>query len=326
MTRMFETPPDTTTSLGRPRRVGVELEFGGMTCASAAEVVRDLFGGEVRREHRYRYRVRGTTLGDFRIELDTRYAHPETWNPSEAWRPVLETVLGRDWIRDVSELTGDVAELVLPCEIVSAPVPLDRLAELEALPTRLRDARAEGTADGWLYAFGLQLNPEAPATDAATILQYLRAFVVLDEWLRAVTDINVKRRLLAFADPYPERYAALVITPAYAPDAASLIDDYVHYNPTRNRGLDLLPLLAEVDEERVRALLPNEVVHKRPAFHYRLPDCRLRDPDWSIALEWNRWVEVERLAADPERLTQRCAEIVAARGTSWLDRLGEWIG
>lgn len=325
MTAAFETPPEPRTHDGRLRRVGVELEFGGMTCETAAEVVRGVFGGTVVRDHRYRFRVTNTALGDFRVELDSRYAHPETWTPSEAWRPVLETVLGRDWERDVSELSGDVAELVLPCEVTTAPIPLDRLGELEALPVRLREARAEGTADGWLYAFGLHLNPEAPSADGATALRYLRAFMVLDEWLRAETDINVKRRLLAFAEPYPERYAALVTDPGYAPDTRALIDDYLRHNPTRNRGLDLLPLLAMLDEARVRLRLPHETIHKRPAFHYRLPDCRLRDHDWSIALEWNRWVAVERLAADADALGEKCRAMHAALTGSWFDRLGEWM-
>jgi hypothetical protein len=26
------------------------------------------------------------------------------------------------------------------------------------------------------------------------------------------------------------------------------------------------------------------------------------EPQWTLAAEWNRWVEVERLASDPQRL------------------------
>ena len=38
----------------------------------------------------------------------------------------------------------------------------------------------------------------------------------------------------------------------------------------------------------------------RPAYHYRLPNCRIDEPGWSIAAEWGRWVLVERLAARPD--------------------------
>jgi len=326
MTVTFEMPPVRTTEAGATRRVGVELEFGGLTCMSAAKIVRELFGGEVQRRHRYSCLVENTALGTFGVELDTKLANPKTWRPSEQWRPVLETVLGLDWESEVSELTGGLAELVLPTEITTPPVALDRLDELEALPRRLGQERAEGTADGWLYAFGLHLNAEMPALDPATVLSYLRAYMVLSEWLRTATDMNLKRRLLAFADPFPERYVLKVTAPDYAPNAAALIDDYVGDNPTRNRGLDLLPVLAMIDEARVRRHLPHETIRKRPALHYRLPDCRLRDPGWSIGVEWNRWIAVERLAADKDRLAELAARMHGELSASWLDRMARWIG
>jgi hypothetical protein len=107
----------------------------------------------------------------------------------------------------------------------------------------------------------------------------------------------------------------------YRPFLAELIDDYLAANPTRNRDLDLLPLLLFLDEARVRAVLPNEKINGRPAFHYRLPDSRVSDPGWSIAPEWNRWVAVERLAADPERLEMvgRAYLEFPGEAKSWAD-------
>jgi hypothetical protein len=64
----------------------------------------------------------------------------------------------------------------------------------------------------------------------------------------------------------------------------------------------VLPLLLYLDEDRVRAMLPNEKINKRPTFHYRLPDARISDPGWSIAPDWNRWVAVERVAGDRAKL------------------------
>ena len=69
---------------------------------------------------------------------------------------------------------------------------------------------------------------------------------------------------------------------------------------TRKRALDLLPLLAHLDEERVRSVLPHEKIGSRPVFHYRLPHAHLSDPTWSIMPDWNRWLLVERLASDLE--------------------------
>ena len=82
-----------------------------------------------------------------------------------------------------------------------------------------------------------------------------------------------------------------------------LIDDYLRHNPTRNRALDLLPVLAHLDRDRVLSQAEGKhLVKPRPAFHYRLPNCMVDEADWTLASEWNRWVMVERLAGDPERL------------------------
>ena len=82
-----------------------------------------------------------------------------------------------------------------------------------------------------------------------------------------------------------------------------------------------MPLLAYVCEDRVRAVLPNEKIRARPTFHYRLPDARVSDPGWSIAPDWNRWVVVERLAADRPRLDALGAAFLAFEGEtkSWAD-------
>jgi hypothetical protein len=64
--------------------------------------------------------------------------------------------------------------------------------------------------------------------------------------------------------------------------------------------LDLLPLLAHLDEARVRSVLPHEKIGSRPVFHYCLPHTHLSDPAWSIMPDWERWLLVERLASHLE--------------------------
>ena len=102
---------------------------------------------------------------------------------------------------------------------------------------------------------------------------------------------------------YPEDYVAHVLAADYRPDLETLIDDFLEFTPTRNRPLDLLPLFAHIDEDRVMAApVEKELIKPRPAFHYRLPNCLVDEPDWSLAVPWNDWVEVERLAADAKAL------------------------
>jgi hypothetical protein len=144
---------------------------------------------------------------------------------------------------------------------------------------------------------------------------------LLNGWLRRQVAPDPTRNLLGFADPFPAAYVRKLVSPDYWPDIATFIDDYLSANPTRNRDLDLLPLLLYLDEERVRAALPNEKINGRPTFHYRLPDARVSDPGWSIAPDWNRWVAVERLASNRGRIDAVGASYLAFAGEekSWAD-------
>ena len=64
-----------------------------------------------------------------------------------------------------------------------------------------------------------------------------------------------------------------------------------------------MPVLAHLDKRRVMHRVEDpDLVKGRPAFHYRLPNCMVDEPDWTLAREWNTWVEVERRAADADRL------------------------
>jgi hypothetical protein len=86
---------------------------------------------------------------------------------------------------------------------------------------------------------------------------------------------------------------------------SALMSDYLAANPTRKRGLDLLPLFAHLDSGRVRSLLPREKIGPRLAFHYRLPQAHLSVPGWSIMPDWRRWMAVEALAMDKAELRAR---------------------
>jgi hypothetical protein len=307
-------PPQTLGPGGSPRRIGVEVEFSNIDCRSAAELVRKTFGGDVLEEDPYRFRVVASMLGDFTVELDMRHAHPQKSTPEK--RHVLDALQA-----EFRAAVGEVASLWLPVEIISPPVALERLPELDRITEELRRAGAHGTDDGLLYAFATQLNPEAPSCDAKVILACLKAFLILADRLRADAARDIKRRLLPFADPMPRAYARKVIDLAYQPSLEQLIDEYIEANPTRNRELDMLPLFTTLDPERVRRQIRSPLVKPRPTFHYRLPDTRLSDPEWGLITEWNRWVQVEWLAADPERLDAACRHYCACADEK---RLGDW--
>jgi Putative amidoligase enzyme len=296
-------PPCVANEEGSTRRVGAEIEFGGIACERAAELVRDLFGGSVAPVDPYKYEVTGTRFGRFEVELDSQYAHTKLSGsgPADAGRTERRTL--KDEVKEgLTTAFAEVARLWLPIEIVCPPVPIDRLPELDAIPAALRAAGAEGTDDALIYAFATQFNPEAPSLQAPSLLRHLKAFLLLAKSLRARVDPDLVRRALPFAQPFPLSYAVQVVAPQYQPDMPQLVADYIEANPTRNRELDMLPLFAHVAPDAVFSKLEDVRIKPRPAFHYRLPDTKLSDPDWGLIVEWNRWVEVERLAADEEAL------------------------
>lgn len=304
----FRRPPIEDNSQGQTRSVGVELEFAGLTADASARALAAALGGTVMERDPHSFVIQDTELGDISIELDSRYLHPDK-NALLGVGPKLAS-----WI-------ASAARLVVPCELVSAPVPFDRLHRFDRATEVLRQAGAKGTQDGALYAFGLHFNPETPRLDPETIVSVVKAFVLLNAWLRRQVAPDPTRDLLGFADPFPDEYVRRIVSPDYWPEIPDLIDDYLLANPTRNRDLDVLPLLLFLDEAKVRARLPNEKIGKRPTFHYRLPDARVSDPGWSIAPDWNRWVAVERLAVDRPRLERLGGAYLDFEGEakSWAD-------
>lgn len=300
----FEAPPHTCSADGQPRRVGVELEMAGIRPEQVAEAVTRVVGGQVEVDSAFVSTVRDTRLGDFRIELDAELLKSRQYQEilaefgievgAGAEREQLETVLSR------------VAGLIVPLELVGPPVPWTDLETLDAIRQRLHRAGARGTQSSAFYAFGMQLNIEAARLDADYLLAIVRAFVLSYDDLIAVEGIDLSRRITPYIQPFPEEYVQHILQPGYRPDIARLIDDYLRLTPTRNRPLDLLPLFAHIDEDRVMsAPVETRLVNPRPAFHYRLPDCRIDDPGWSLALAWDHWVAIERLAADSVRLDRQ---------------------
>ncbi|MGI9480559.1 MAG: amidoligase family protein [Hyphomicrobiaceae bacterium] len=296
-TRNVILPPRLTGVDGAARRVGVEIEFAGLSARDTAHLIAQHLGGEMQMVDEHRYDVVGGKLGPFRAELDSRYVHPEG---------ILGTLQDAppDWLVQLSELVsgtlGHAGAIVIPCEVVGPPVTVDQLPQIDDLIAHLRKAGAQGTDRSVFYAFGVHLNPEIATRDPAWLLSVLRAQCLMSPWLRTVMEIDTSRYLTGFAAPFPQRYIDLILQPGYAPDLDVLIADYVAHNPRRDRELDMLPLFAWLDRDRIGKALPTEKIGARPTFHYRLPNAALERAAWSVVLEWNRWCLLERIAESPD--------------------------
>jgi hypothetical protein len=274
-------PPLADGPDGSPRGVGVELEVGGIGARDAADLVVRLRGGRVVERDPYRYLVVGGALGDVTVELDLRAAHP----------PAGGSLLGAR--RLAARVVGLAAGLLAPTELVFAPLPPTRLPEIDRLVGELL-----GLQPG-LRPAGPHLNPEVASFDPAYLAGHLRAFCALAPGLRRAMGLPPARHF-GFTTAYPATYAGLLADPGYRPDLATLVEDYLAANPTRYRELDMLPLFTLLSPDTVRGRLRLQKVKPRPVFHWRMPGAR---PYGGVVADWNRWVEVERLAADRERLT-----------------------
>ena len=313
-------PPSSKNDSGQERAVGIEIEFGELPLTKASNLVQQFLEQrgmtiEQTAKGRYENLLKGDPAGDWMIEFD--YVYLKKVGREERhddWRDTAEK--GLAW----------VAEAVVPVEIVSPPLPLSQLPAIEALLQKLREAGAKGSSDSIAYAFGMQLNPELPELDAATILAHLQSFLCLYEWLHQQTDPDISRRMSNYIDPFPKEYLSLVLSADYAPSLTELIRDYLEFNPTRNRALDMLPLFRHLNEELVLEYIADaSLIKARPTFHYRLPGCELHQTDWGLFAVWNPWVRVEQLASRPHLLAAACADYQQHLDKLFSGFSSEWV-
>jgi len=330
MTPNYLLPPLVFDRSGNTRKAGFEFEFGNLPILEAAEALREALGGELEAKTPFEAVLHNSALGRLKIERDADLLK------SVKYRRWLES-LGVEFspgtlAHEIESNIDSASKSLVPCEVVTDPIPFDQLDRLDILIKTLNAMGAEGTQHSLIYAFGLHINPSIPDHSAATLTHYLQAFLLLFTWIIESSQIDITRRFLTkYIDPFPLPYMELLLTTDYRPDAATLIADYMTHNPTRNRALDMLPILCELDEAAVLNAISDDernLIKGRPAFHYRLPDCKVNVPGWSAAQPWNQWVYVETLACDEQLLAElieawqdSSSQFSLAPKTTWAVRL-----
>lgn len=324
----FLSPPSIKTGDGSERCVGFEFELAITDLKSCIHPIIDIFGGTVKAEHSLDAKITDTSLGTFHVELDAQLIK------KMAGALELPSAEAADDIFDLtplkaqlSQLLGGIASQFVPYEIVTPPIPLSKLHMLDALVQALRNHKAKGTRDAITNAFGMHINPEIASENVEYTANTLRAFVVLYPWLIKAMDIDLTRRILPYIAPFPEEYVKRVLDENYTPPLQDFIKDYIRYNPTRNRALDLLPLFAYLSPSSLEMLSESErsLVAARPTFHYRLPNCDIDNPNWQVATDWNYWVEIEELAANPEKLASICSSYLTFLNRSFFSMEDNWL-
>lgn len=326
----FTTPPSVTNHTGDERHVGYEFEFTGISMDVAANLIQNLYGGEVTQVSAYEYSVTGGVHGTFQLELDAQLLRDKKYE--EMLYKMGIDLSNFEKKKTLEDSLMEVASSVIPFEIITPPIPLSQMPVLNKLVDGLRKHRAKGTGSSIVYAFGLHLNPEIPDKRVDSLLNHLRAYLLLDAWIRKDSKINISRRLTPYIKVYEEDYAQLILNPGYKPTLEQFIKDYFQYGNSRNRPLDMLPLFMYLNEPLTSGLIKDTLTSSRPTFHYRLPNCSIEDSSWTLAREWNRWVLVEKLAADPQTLNQYSrAYLKMKRDTlirfdhKWIKLIDRWI-
>lgn len=263
--------------------IGVEVEFLGLSARAAAQALCEALGGGLVMEDRHAFEVTGSRIGDVAVELDIRHAHPQRHGAALSLRPG----------RRLAGLFGDVVSPFVPREMILPQRPADRLGEVDEAIDILRRAGARGDGREWGQTLGLHLNISTDELDAESIRAFALAYARLDGRLRRAVAEGDARLGPLLPPPYPEAYVSHLQAVPGASDIDRFIDDYLRFNPTRDRALDLLPLLLHLDGERVRRRLPFEKIAARPVYHWRLPVSRIGRPGWSVLPVWEAWREVE---------------------------------
>ena len=326
----FKNPPVILNHSGEERKTGFEFEFTGIDLEEIAGLISELYGGTIEKISTYIFEVQDTDLGTFKLELDAQLVRDKKYEKLLKNVGIdLKSFKEKDVVED--SLKG-IASSIVPFEVVTPPIPISSMEKLNKLVDKLRQHKVKGTGSSFIYAFGLHLNPEIPDDSAESLLNHLRAYVMLDPWIRKDTDINISRRITPFINEYEEMYIQYILNPEYRPDLNQLIRDYFEYGNSRNRPLDMLPVFMFLNENLTSGLIKESITSSRPTYHYRLPNCSLEDESWSLAAEWNRWVLVEKMAADEMALNQYSRAWLKMRKDTligfenkWVELMNRWV-
>jgi hypothetical protein len=326
----FLMPPKMNNYQNKQRKVGFELEFSNIEIVNIIDVIQKSFDVSIHKENNFLYQL-NSQYGNFIVELDFELLTKQKLKKElvQFFNDIGFELTPKN-LSAVEKIIATLSKEIVPYEISTPPFSLDNISLVDAIVFGLNSHGAEGTKNRFYNAFGLHINPEVTSLEAKSILRYLRAFMILQEYIMQQAQIDLARKITPYIKPFKEEYIKHILNPLYKPSIETLIDDYIYFNPSRNRSLDMLPLFAYIDEERVRNKLPNEKIKPRPTFHYRLSNCLIGEKNWSVSQEWNRWIWVENLADNPTTLNQLCEEYLTHMNRlinfkTWQSKIEQWI-
>ena len=320
MNNGYVVPQYTRNENGEQRKIGFELEFGDLEVNRAVTVVAETFSGTIEKKSEMEFEVHSEDLGVFKVELDwqlgKKIAEKRAGKALSSGDDEPDAVM--DWFKRI-------AGQLVPVEIVCPPVDLDKCQQLDVMVDKLRAAGAKGTDESYLYAFGVHINPEIVESSAYSIAKYLQAFGLAQDWLLDVNRVDPMRRVTPYINTYPSAYLEMVFQYTEDITTTKMIEEYMEYNATRNRALDMLPLWKHLEEDFFEQFdLKDTLTQARPTFHYRLPNCEIEKQGWYLSESWNIWCVVEYIAANKDVLDDLMNKWRQGKEKNFLSDDTEW--
>jgi hypothetical protein len=328
----FLKPPIETNAQNKLRTVGFELEYSAVELQKSAQLLlQTVGGGTIKEINPYYYKIEATPFGNFSLMLDFQFLISKGL---EKWLHdvKLDRIIKKEIALALEEFIATLSQTIVPYEISTPPLAIDKLDIMEEIKENFRKNGAQGTDANPLYAFGFHINPQLHSFEVAEIVDTLKAFFLLYDYLVDLLEPDIVRRITPYIDPFDEIYIKKILDNSYAPNMQEFIEDYLFFNPTRNRALDLLPLLAFIDAKTLFATLPDEKISPRPTYHYRLPNSKIDEESWHTYEAWNSWILVEKLAFDKQTLREFSQEYLTLLNDplcllvkdGWVEKMKLW--
>ena len=300
----FPALPFEQTAGGDERLCGIEIEFAGPTELETGTLIAKSFGGTVDDGGDHSVTVRDTRFGDIEVELDITLRKRKDL-------PFLQESL-------------DAMRGLIPVEVVTPPLSRAQLEEFNTICAGLRRIGAMGSRSGVLLGFGVHVNPEVVAPDHRFTLDTITAYAMLEPWLRDHEQVDTTRRMMPFIGAWPKGLISDLANTSYD-SLADLMRMARQHITSRNLSLDLLPLFKHAEPDLFDKLFDiDDKTAARPTFHFRLPDSRIDEPDWSLRQPWQLWRQVEVVAAN-DTLLAALRDAWKTHDAAWFERRSVWV-
>lgn len=158
MSQEIALPPVTRTEQGDERRNGIEIELNGLTLDRLAEVVSDQLQLKIKQSSRYERTLTGDDAGDWIVEVDFRLLKEMGQKERD------NGDIADDMAVFAEDTLSRLADHVVPLELVSPPLPMSRMTEVNKLVEVLREKAHKEPQHGQLMpsVYSLTLKFQAP--------------------------------------------------------------------------------------------------------------------------------------------------------------------